>query len=220
MFSGTLPVREAYVKAADNGEVTLALNSELRDAVNQENAAVSERDGQCNTTITRIAELRSSDKWSENQAKALSEIETVVQKQNTVVNEFIALQRTSFSQEIPNFAMQDAIVGWTLFAIVLLLGWWIIVLIRRRRIWVDDEVCTRCDVCVLNEPEFFKRDFSLNIVRINGKSFDVVKKNKDYDDFPDRLQKQVDLCEPEALRITRFVPRRIKRQDKKNKPKG
>lgn len=217
VFARTLAIREQYVVASDNGEVTPELSAALRAAIDEENAIVAQRDATCQPTIAKIASLRNDAKWTPNEAKAIAQIQAVVTSQDAVQAEFVSLQRTSFAEEIPNYAMQDSIIIWAIVVLGLFAGWWIIILIRRRRVWIDDEVCTRCDVCVLKNPEIFQRDLALNVVRINGASFDVRKKNDDIKDYPDLLDQAVKACEPEAMRLTRFVPRRIKRQDEPKK---
>ncbi|MFM1984796.1 MAG: hypothetical protein RL723_1231, partial [Actinomycetota bacterium] len=219
VFARTLLIREQYVKAADYDEVTPELAATLRAAIDEENAVVAARDTQCEPTITRIASLRTDAKWSSNESKALAQIESVVVAQDVVSSEFISLQRTSFSEEIPDFAMKDAIIVWSIIILALFAGWWIIIVFRRKRVWIDDEVCTRCDVCVLKDPEIFQRNKKLNVVRINGSSFDVRKKNDEIEDYPDRIDEAVEACEPEAMRSTRFVPRRIKKQDETDEKK-
>ena len=217
VFARTLAIREQYVVASDNGEITAELSAALRAAIDDENAVVAHRDATCHPTIAKIATLRNDSKWTPNEAKAIAQIQAVVASQDAVQAEFVSLQRTSFSEEIPDFAMQDSIIGWAIAVLGMFAGWWIIILFRRRRVWIDDEVCTRCDVCVLKNPEIFQRDLALNVVPINGVSFDVRKKNDDIKDYPDLLDQAVKACEPEAMRLTRFVPRRIKRQDDSQK---
>jgi ferredoxin len=132
-----------------------------------------------------------------------------VASQQAAVAELIKIQRVSFSEEIPNFKLQKQAAQGSAVALTVFGLWWLLLAYRRERIWVDDELCNNCMACYTNEPAIFQLA-PFNKVRLNEKSW---QKAINDDNYHDRAEEQVEVCQQDALSLTRFVPRRIKKQD-------
>lgn len=202
-------VREAFTKAVDAGVVTPELTAALEQAIAQEDSvvnAVNDCHPKVNKSIDACLTSNSIDAGGHT---ACQELSTVTVAQQIAIAELIQIQRVSFSEEIPNFKLQKQATQGSLLAFLIFGGWWLIVAFRRERIWVDDSLCNNCTLCYTNAPGVFQRT-ALNKVRLNEQSWQVAV---DDDDYYDQAREQVRLCEQDALSLTRFVPRRIKRQD-------
>lgn len=211
-FNETLPVREEFTKAADANEVTQDLTSKLQAAINREDVAIqaiNDRIGQINDKVNKCL---ASPNLDANGLKACQQLQTALADQQQAVAELIRIQRVSFSEEIPNFHLQRLAAQGTALALAFFGTWWLILAFRRERIWIDDELCNNCTACYMNEPAIFQL-MPFNKVRLAEKSW---QKAINDDNYHDRAEKQVEECQQSALSLTRFVPRRIKKQDDQN----
>ena len=212
LFNETLPIREEFTKAADNNEVTPELTAKLKDAIDRENAAVRSLTDRLNSANDAIAACLADGTLSANEIAACEQLANAMADQKVASAELINIQRVSFSEEIPNFDLQRQAAIGTAWALAIFGTWWLILAYRRERIWVDDELCNNCMACYTNEPAIFQL-MPFNKVRLNEKSW---QKAINDDDYHDRAEAQVEVCAQDALSLTRFVPRRIKKQDDEN----